>query len=69
MIAFPLIKAQCRISAPSQIIVGPLIFALLAIFALLEIHIFSPNLSYCSGDKVSPNSIINSDIFGITSQG
>ena len=68
-IAFPLIKAQCLISASFPIIAGPFIYAVGAIVAVLAIHISSPLFSYSSLLNVFPNSLINSSIFGNTSQG
>ena len=67
--AFPLIKAQCRISASFPMIVGPLIHAVDATLADLAIQIFSPAFSYSSSGRVFPKFTINSPIFGRTSQG
>ena len=68
-IAFPLINAQCLISAFFPIIAGPCMYAVGATVADFAIHTSSPILSYSSGSSVFPNSIIKSFIFGNTSHG
>ena len=68
-IAFPLINAQCLISAFFPIIAGPCIYAVGATVADFAIHTSYPTLSYSSGSCVFPNYIIKSFIFGNTSHG
>ena len=68
-IAFPLINAQCLISASSSIIHGPVMDALCATTALFAIHIFSPLCSYFEGSRLFPSSVINAPILGSTSKG
>ena len=68
-IAFPLINAQCLISAFFPIIAGPCMYAVGATVADFAIHTSSPTLSYSSGSSIFPNSIMKSFIFGNTSHG
>ena len=69
IIAFPLINAQCLISAFSSIITGPVILAVGDTLADFATHIFSPILLNTSLSKFGPSSNINSFISGNNSHG
>lgn len=68
-IALPLIKAQCLISASSQMIKGPVKRADFVTIADFAIQISSPTLIYLSSLKVGPIFKMKSLISGKTSQG
>ena len=68
-IAFPLINAQCLISASSPIIAGPFIYAVGATLADLATQIFSPLFSNLLGSNVLPSSIIKLSILDRASHG